>query len=32
MGLIGIIIAMLVNIFLASNALTWMISVVGVPF
>jgi FtsH-binding integral membrane protein len=30
MGLIGIVIAMLVNIFLASNALTWMISVVGV--
>jgi len=30
MGLIGIIIASLVNIFLRSDALTWMISVVGV--
>jgi FtsH-binding integral membrane protein len=30
MGLIGIVIASLVNIFVASNALTWMISVVGV--
>jgi len=30
MGLIGIIIASLVNIFLASNALSWMISVIGV--
>jgi len=30
MGLIGIIIASLVNIFLASNALGWMISVIGV--
>jgi uncharacterized protein len=30
MGLIGIIIASLVNIFLASNAMSWMISVVGV--
>jgi FtsH-binding integral membrane protein len=30
MGLIGIIIASLVNIFLASNAMNWMISVVGV--
>jgi uncharacterized protein len=30
MGLIGIVIASLVNIFLASNAMSWMISVVGV--
>jgi FtsH-binding integral membrane protein len=30
MGLIGIIIASLVNIFLASSAMSWMISVVGV--
>jgi uncharacterized protein len=30
MGLFGIIIASLVNIFLASNALQWVISVVGV--
>ncbi len=30
MGLIGIIIASLVNIFLASSALSWMISVIGV--
>jgi hypothetical protein len=30
MGLIGIIIASLVNIFLASNALNWAISVIGV--
>jgi FtsH-binding integral membrane protein len=30
MGLIGIIIASLVNVFLASNAMSWMISVVGV--
>jgi FtsH-binding integral membrane protein len=30
MGLIGIIIAMLVNIFLASDAMSWMISVAGV--
>ena len=30
MGLIGIVIASLVNIFLASNALSWMISVIGV--
>ena len=30
MGLIGIIVASLVNIFLVSNAMSWMISVVGV--
>jgi FtsH-binding integral membrane protein len=30
MGLIGIVIASLVNIFLASNGLSWLISVVGV--
>jgi FtsH-binding integral membrane protein len=30
MGLIGVVIASLVNIFLASNALSWMISVIGV--
>jgi uncharacterized protein len=30
MGLIGIVIASLVNIFLASNGLSWMISVIGV--
>ena len=30
MGLIGIIIASLVNVFLASSAMSWMISVVGV--
>jgi uncharacterized protein len=30
MGLIGIIIASLVNLFLASNAMSWMISVAGV--
>ncbi len=30
MGLIGLIIASIVNIFLASNALNWIISVVGV--
>jgi FtsH-binding integral membrane protein len=30
MGLIGLIIAMIVNIFLASSALDWIISIVGV--
>jgi uncharacterized protein len=30
MGLIGIVIASLVNIFLVSNALSWVISVIGV--
>ena len=30
MGLIGVIIAMVVNIFLQSSALGWAISVVGV--
>jgi hypothetical protein len=30
MGLIGLIVAMVVNIFLASSAITWIISVVGV--
>jgi hypothetical protein len=30
MGLIGLIVAMVVNIFLASTAITWIISIVGV--
>ena len=30
MGLIGLLVAMVLNIFLASSAVTWIISIVGV--